>query len=96
MTSQLAGGTDPEEMDSRNAQIMDAWLEKRGLVLTRHARPVNDKRWVGVVTSTDAYSDHCLLMNGRDCLHDPASLLGSLTASQYNVSEIDYAITFRS
>jgi hypothetical protein len=96
MERQLASGVDPEEMERGIAATMGCWLDKRGVTIAYHASPpTSARRWIGVVLENDAYSDHCLLMSGRDCLFDPANLLpvkgGPVTA--YDVSDIDYGIT---
>jgi hypothetical protein len=93
---QLAAGMDPDEVDGVNLEKLRRWMDKYGVTITVHpSSPTSAKRWIGIVTTDNAYSDHCLLMNGRDCLFDPAEGLppkGQLV-SQYDVADIDYGLT---
>ena len=94
MEQQLANGTEPEEMEQRIVKTMGRWMEKHSVTIRYHATPpTSERRWIGVVTEPDEYSDRCLLMSRRDCLFDPANLLPSLTVSQYDTADIDYGIT---
>jgi hypothetical protein len=94
MEDQLAAGVDPEEMERGIREKMKRWTDKRGVRILYHTWPLtSERRWIGVVTEPGDYSDHCLLMSGRDCLFDPANLMPSRNESQYDVADIDYAIT---
>jgi hypothetical protein len=97
MERQLAAGMDPEEMERGIREKMGRWMDKHGVTVMYHASPpTSERRWIGVVREDDVYSDHCLLMNGRDCLFDAAYLgprLKDQPATEYDVTEIDYGIT---
>ena len=96
MEQQPASGTDPEEMERGIREKMDHWLDRRGYTIAYHPSALtSERRWIGVVKADDMYSDHCLLMTGRDCLFDPANLMPSRNqpATSYDTSDIDYAIT---
>lgn len=55
---------------------MLAWAERRGLTIVFHSTPpVWAKRWIGIVPQDGAFSDHCLVMAGRDALFDPSQPL---------------------
>jgi hypothetical protein len=91
---QLFAGKDPEEIDRGIARTMGRWEDEHGVTVRYHARPpTSARRWIGVVTETADYDDHCLLLSRRDRLFDPANLLPSVTVSQYDATDCDYGIT---
>jgi hypothetical protein len=72
---------------------MRQWADQHGVTIRYHAvPPKSERRWIGVVKADDAWSDHCLLMNGRDALFDPASMLPG-EKMLYQDAEPDYGIT---
>jgi len=75
---------------------MGRWADKHGVTVVRHAKPKpSARRWIGVIAGEDGSAAHCLLMNKRDCLFDPACLYlpPSPEHSMYDPVDIDYAIT---
>jgi hypothetical protein len=89
---------EPEEIEGAGWQAMGRWMHKNGVTIKVHPGPkTTSRRWIGVVTSAyDSSTDHCLLMSGRDCLFDAASLVPpgkDEPVSMYEHADIDYAIT---
>ncbi len=73
---QRALGREPEEIERVITQKLIAWTEANGLTIMFHPTVPTTGRWIGVVPDERGpYLDHCLLMNGRDVLFDPASVL---------------------
>jgi hypothetical protein len=99
LDAQLGAGKEPEEIDRMIDQQFGRWTAKHGLTIVFHATPpTGAKRWIGMVTTDDPFSDHTLLMSGRDCLWDPAHLLPPgkdqpTALDNYGVGDIDYGIT---
>jgi hypothetical protein len=94
LQQQFAAGVEPEEMERGIREKMKRWMDKHGVSLVYHASPpTTERRWIGVVTEPD--SSHCLLMNGRECLFDPANLRlpPRIEMSEYDPADIDYGIT---
>ena len=93
----MAARPDPELLEREIEAKMIRWMEQRGVTVVFHSSPpISERRWIGVVTTGGLYSDHCLLMSGRDCLFDPASLLPprrDQPVSGYDLADIDYGIT---
>jgi hypothetical protein len=95
----LAAGRDPEEIDRMIDEQFSRWTGQHGLTIVFHATsPTWAKRWIGMVTTGDPFSDHTMLMGGHDCLFDPAHLLaprdpGSIALENYTPADIDYGIT---
>jgi hypothetical protein len=97
-----AVGREDEEIDRVVDQKFAEWTADYGLTLTFHATPPTwAKRWIGMITADnpdDTYSNHTLLMTGRDVLFDPAHLLppadaGTVALEGYRLDGIDYGIT---
>jgi hypothetical protein len=93
---QLMLNKEPEEIERTNTVKMGRWMEQNGVTIRlRPILPSTAKRWIGVVKA-NAHTDHCLLMTGRDCLFDSASLVPpgpSEPTSTYTHEDIDYGIT---
>jgi hypothetical protein len=99
LDQQLSAGNDPEEIDRVIEQKFGQWTRKHGLTIMIHASPpVSAKRWIGMISADDEFSNHTLLMAGRDLLFDPAHLLPPgkdqpTALAGYTPSEIDHGIT---
>ncbi len=72
---------------------MEQWAAQNGVTIRYHAvPPTSEQRWIGVVSSDDPFSDHCLLMNQNDVLFDSASLMPGWSML-YEDAVPDYGIT---
>lgn len=94
---QLASGLEPDEMERNIAQTMRRWTTERGLTVLLHpTMPTSARRWIGVTrVEDDLYSDHCLLMSGRDCLFDPYQPIPDNDDpwGSHEFGDLDYGIT---
>jgi hypothetical protein len=96
---QIAAGKDPEEIDRTIDEKFAQWKAEYGLRIFSHATPPRwAKRWIGIITTGEPYSDHTLLMAGSDCLFDPAHFLPPdddhpTALDNHTVADIDYGMT---
>jgi hypothetical protein len=89
---QFYGGKDPEEIDRGIDEKLTRFARQHSITVKSHvARLPTSGRWIGVVSQPGLYSDHCLVMDGRECLFETmGDELGSI---DYGHSDIDYGIT---
>jgi hypothetical protein len=92
----LLAGKEPEEIMRIIGEKMTVFMGKHGVTIRVHPSPPTSGRWIGVVPAGGVFFDHCLLMNGRDCLFDTASLLPpgkDQAVSERDPADIEYGIT---
>jgi len=72
---------------------MCAWLAEHHITVRHHPTPPLTGKWIAVTGDLSGFNSHCLVMNGRDVLFDPASLapglpglLGSDWREDFNVA----------
>jgi hypothetical protein len=94
---QLTAGREHEQIERVIWESLKRWTEQQGVTVTfHHTPPTSARRWIGVIETGKDYSDHCLLMSGRDCLFDPSRLLPTRKdkpASAWNPNDVTYGIT---
>jgi hypothetical protein len=73
---------------------LSGWVREQGLTIVLHEQPlpVDQPRWIGVVSGgqESRFSDHCLVMTGRDVLFDPMSVAGEI---EHQLTDVDYGLT---
>ena len=90
----LVAGKDPEEITRSAWQTMLRWADQSGLIILTHTEPpTTKKRWIGIVTNSGIFGDHCLVLNRREILHNPMSFEPN-TSSGYQLGDVDFGITF--
>jgi hypothetical protein len=98
LEEQIAAGCEPDEIERNAWALLAPWLDQHGLAMMLHPTPpTTTKRWIGVTYSEQLYSDHCLLMTGRDVIFDPWRLLPpgkDHDASPYTLDDVAYGITY--
>jgi len=95
---QLDAGKEPEEINRQVDETMSRWLAGQGVQLTLHSgRLPTAGRWIGVVRGPEREefaNDHCLVMQGRDCLLETSKPYGDLDlAVHFGYEDVDYGIT---
>jgi hypothetical protein len=87
----------PYEILCEATQRLDRWSDQLGLDIRAQATLPKSGKWIGVVPIGEReFTDHCLIMSGRDCIFDttqifPPTKRDLITA--LDVDDIDYAIT---
>jgi hypothetical protein len=98
---QLERGVEPEAINRGIAEEMGRWADGLGLTVTVHSATLpRSGRWIGIVPGPgvgEMSTDHCLVLDGRDCLMDTGSPLGLITAEDpvrsYGFDDVYYGIT---
>jgi hypothetical protein len=87
---------DPEEIERGVAEKMTRFMREYGITIMAYpSRLPTQGRWVGVVPRPGIYSDHCLLMDGKNVLFDTTNLMDDEIRSRiYDYADIEYGITF--
>lgn len=86
---QLAEGLSEAEVNAYTRELLEDWLDERGWRLAFNKWPPSSGRWIAVKDG-----DHCLLMEGSECVFDPARFLPPARGERLAADmTIDYAIT---
>lgn len=92
----IASGVSSEEIERTADKLLDEWQQRSGLAMRLRAVLPATGWWIGVTYSGQCYSDHCLLMRGREVMFDPSRLAPTdeeEAAAGYKHDDIYYAIT---
>lgn len=98
---------EPVDAINRSAdELVTGWLAENGIDAARHHPPPWDHpRWIGVVPppgqvwASAPFASHCLVMRGREVLHDPYGVTPyavsqGIIPAKWQGSDVQYGFTF--
>ena len=100
----LDAGETPDEINRAASVALAVWLQTADLrMVIHHKLPPRRRRWIGVIPMAGDFQDHCVVLNGREILFDPAvwqPVAGSDPVADENVvaytfHDVTYGLSFQ-
>jgi hypothetical protein len=91
LARKVSAGMDPEEIDREVRRDLKRFTHRYGVKTALHtSRFPTAGRWIGLEFDPAPYSDHCYLMDGKECLFD-----AEMGLTPWKEPKIDYGISLK-